>query len=107
MFRTGDAIQSGGVHESSLIQMQISGADYGEMQRQFDEAEAFLYKHGRHLRDFCRKPCIDEVYVDFGLCFPEDCVAFSRTVPLKLIRIAAYCNAAIELSFYPVRREAK
>jgi hypothetical protein len=85
-YRTGDAIRRGGVRECSSISVQISDADFSEMHQQFDEAE---------------------VYVNFGLCFPEDCMAFSRSVPTKVIRMAACCDAAIVFSFYPVRSESE
>ena len=91
----------GQIHETSGLNVDVSKADFDNLQGQIQDAISFLKQHKTELERLRRFPGVDEVCLDFGIA-KRDVIAQADYFPPVLLYLAGSLGIGIELSQYPV-----
>ncbi len=94
----------GNAHESSGLHVEISEADFDNLQGQIEDAISFMKQHKSELERLCKFPGVKGVCLDFGIA-KRDVVAQYDYFPPELLYLAGSLGIGIELSQYPVDSE--
>lgn len=89
------------VHESSGLHVDVSGADFGNLHDQIQDAISFLQKHKMELERLCKFPGVERVILDFGIAKRATAAQYDHFPP-ELLYLAGSLGIGIELSQYPI-----
>ncbi len=91
---------------SSGASFVASDADMSEFDRQVEQATAFLEKHCAQISAASRFVGVEEASIDFGVTL-RDVAIHSDYLPVELLAVAAKCGLGLEISHYPMTKDAQ
>jgi hypothetical protein len=89
------------IHETSGLNVDVSKADFDNLDGQIRDAISFLEQHKMELERLCRFPGVERLTLDFGIA-KRDVIAQSDYFPAELLYLAGSLEISIELSQYPI-----
>ena len=91
------------VYEDSGFSLDISKADWNNLENQILDAENFLKENFIELEHLCKLPYIDDIRFDFpySLRINETYFSQSEYFPPSFLKIIGKLNIGIEMSLYP------
>lgn len=91
----------GKVWSSSGLNINVSDAEFSDLQGQIQDAMVFLKKHKQAIRNLCEYEGVENVCLDFGIEQRENAKIQFEYFPPALITLAGRLGLGIEISFYP------
>ena len=93
------------VEQSSGLHVVVSEAEFDTLDRQIQDAIAFMQQHKTELKRLCSFPGVEAVILDFGIEKRDVGSQFDYFPPV-LLSLAGSLGIGIELSQYPAQIEA-
>lgn len=91
----------GKVWSSSGLNINVSDAEFSDLQGQIQDAIVFLKKHKQAVKKLCQYDGVEDVRLDFGSVQREKAIIQFEYFPPALITLAGRLGLGIEISFYP------
>ena len=91
----------GKIHETSGLNIDVSEADFDNLEGQIQDAISFLKQHKKELERLRKFPGVEGLALDFGIA-KRDVIAQYDYFPPELLYLAGSLGIGIELSQYPV-----
>jgi hypothetical protein len=95
---------NGKCHEHSGATFLASGADFGDFDRQIEEATRFLEDHSTQIAGIVTFKDVEAATLDFGIELRDVMIHRDILAP-RFLRAAALAGVAVELSHYPCNHE--
>lgn len=109
VFRRGEPVskrQNSRRAQISGINLEVSDADFDDLEQQQADAIAFLRTHASTLQEMRQLVGVERASLDFGIAM-RDVVVQSDTFPAELIMLIAPLRCSLELSQYPVSKTSR
>ncbi len=87
-------------HTTSGVQFLVSDTNLDDLQRQTDDAVAFLAAHLSNIKQMVATRGVQDAVLDFGIGLPYGSVAQFSYLPARLVRLAAEAGLGIYVSQY-------
>jgi hypothetical protein len=92
---------AGKIRSSSGLNINVSDAEFSDLQGQIQDAIVFLKKHNRAIKNLCGYEGVEQVCLDFGIEQRKKAIIQYEYFPPALITLAGRLGLGIEISFYP------
>ena len=87
--------------KTSGLSINVSDAEFSDLQGQIQEATAFLKICKSEIRALCQYAGVEDVCLDFGIEQRDDAIVQFEYFPPTLITLAGRLGLGLEISFYP------